>query len=151
MQAAWAINVTRKDLSLSAGSILHTERAAIEPGSLRITTLPRPWRGFLLASFLRRIPRDKGGVSERDRPMRRQRHFERIVAQENNQRDRIASLLETLRRSAVALEASIEDEERRTGKHDPSHFAYPIAARAMAQRHDNLKATIAVLERQIGA
>jgi septal ring factor EnvC (AmiA/AmiB activator) len=83
--------------------------------------------------------------------MRRERHFERIVARESNQRDRLAVLLESLRRSAVALEASIEDEEQRTGRSDPSHYAYPIVARAMAQRHDNLKATIAVLERQIGA
>ncbi len=81
--------------------------------------------------------------------MRRVRHFERIVARENNQRDRTAALLDSLRRSAVALEASIKDEEGRTGKYDPSHYAYPIAARAMAQRHDNLKATIAVLEQQI--
>jgi hypothetical protein len=44
------------------------------------------------------------------------------------------------------LEASIEDEEQRTGKRDPSHYAYPIAARAMAQRRDNLKETIAALE-----
>jgi hypothetical protein len=78
--------------------------------------------------------------------MRRVRHFERIVARENDQRDRTAALLESLRRSAVILEASIEDEEQRTGKRDPSHYAYPIAARAMAQRRDNLKETIAALE-----
>ena len=60
MQAAWAINVTRKDLSLSAGSILHTERAAIEPGSLRITTLPRPLAGLSLCA---EYERQLGGES----------------------------------------------------------------------------------------
>jgi septal ring factor EnvC (AmiA/AmiB activator) len=83
--------------------------------------------------------------------MRRQRHYERIVARENHQRDRLATLLESLRRSAVALEANIKDEEQRTGRRDPSHAAYPMVARAMVQQRDNLKATIATLELRLGA
>jgi hypothetical protein len=81
--------------------------------------------------------------------MRRKRQYERIVARENDERDRTAALLESLRSSAVALEADIKNEEQRTGNHDPAYFAYPIVARTMAQRRDNLEATIAVLEQRL--
>jgi hypothetical protein len=50
--------------------------------------------------------------------MKRSRHFETVVAQDSGQRDKLAALLESFRHSAMALEASIEGEERRTGKHD---------------------------------
>jgi hypothetical protein len=83
--------------------------------------------------------------------MRRKRHFEKIVARENDQRDRLAVLLESLRRDAGFLEANIADEEHRTGKRDPSHYSYPIRARTMVQRRDNLKATIAALELRLAA
>lgn len=81
--------------------------------------------------------------------MRRERHFEKIVGRENDERDGIAALLESLRRSAVALEASIEDEGQLAGRGDPSHYAYPIAAKAMAQRRDNLNTTIAALKQRL--
>jgi len=82
--------------------------------------------------------------------MKRRHHSETVVVQDSGRRDKLAALLESLRRSAVALEASIEDEERRTCNHDPAHYAYPIAARAWLKRRDNLKATIAVLEQRLG-
>jgi hypothetical protein len=82
--------------------------------------------------------------------MERRRHSETVVAQDRGQRNKLAALLESLRRSAVVLEASIEDEERRTGNHDSAHYAYPIVARTLSQRRDNLKATIAVLEQRLG-
>ena len=44
--------------------------------------------------------------------MKRRRHSETVVAQGNRQWDKLAALLESLRHSAVALEASIENEER---------------------------------------
>ena len=52
--------------------------------------------------------------------MKRRRHSETVVAQGNRQWDKLAALLESLRHSAVALEASIENEEHRTGKRDRS-------------------------------
>jgi hypothetical protein len=83
--------------------------------------------------------------------MRRKRHFEKIVARENDQRERLAVLLESLRHDAGFLEANIAHEEYRTGRRDPSHYSYPIAARTMVQRRDNLKATIAALEQRLSA
>jgi hypothetical protein len=81
--------------------------------------------------------------------MKRIRHSGTVVTRAGGPRDKLTALLENLRRSAVALEVSIEDEERRTGNHDPAHYAYPIIARALLQRRDNLKATIAVLEQRL--
>jgi hypothetical protein len=72
--------------------------------------------------------------------------FEKVV-QQDGLREKVAALLERLRRSAAALETGVEDEEHRAGNHDPAHYAYPIMARVLSQRRDNLKATIAVLER----
>jgi hypothetical protein len=81
--------------------------------------------------------------------MKHKRYSETIVAQDSGQRDKLAALLESLRHSATILEVSIADEERRTGKHDRSHYAYSIEARAWLSRLSNLKATIEVLEQRL--
>ena len=81
--------------------------------------------------------------------MKSSRHSETVVVEDSRQRDKSAALLESLRHDAVALEVSIQDEELRTGMHDPSHYAYPVAARMMVERRDNLKATIATLEQRL--
>ena len=81
--------------------------------------------------------------------MKRRCHSETVVAQDSGKRDKLTALLESLRHSAMALETSIKDEERRTGKRDPAHYTYSIAARTWLERCDNLKATIAVLEQQL--
>ena len=52
-------------------------------------------------------------------------------------------------RMAKTLEADIRAEEDRTGVHDARHFAYSTCARAMTQRRDNLKRSIAELRRQL--
>ena len=82
--------------------------------------------------------------------MKHERHFETSAVRDNKQRDGLTALLENLRHIVGALESSIQNEEHRTGKHDPSHSDYPIAASTMAQRRDNLKTTIAVLEQRLG-
>jgi hypothetical protein len=81
--------------------------------------------------------------------MKRRRHSETVVAPDNRERDKLIALLGSLRRTAVALEANIKEEERQTGKHDTAHYAYPITARAWSQQRDNLNVTIAVLEQRL--
>jgi hypothetical protein len=44
-------------------------------------------------------------------------------------------------RSIMALDRSIEIELERTGIRDRSHYAYPMSAKAMETRRDNLKST----------
>ena len=81
--------------------------------------------------------------------MQLQHRFETVTSQDEHHRCRLTDLLDRLRNTAQALELSIEKEQRRTGKTDPSHYTYPIKASAWAQRRDNLKATIALLERHL--
>ena len=48
-------------------------------------------------------------------------------------------------RGLLALQLSIEAELKSVWIRDPSHFAFPITARVLVARRDNLKATIAAL------
>jgi hypothetical protein len=57
----------------------------------------------------------------------------------------IRTMIERLDRAVSSLESNIGAELARARVRDPSHFAYPIPARAMAARRDNLNATIAML------
>ena len=81
--------------------------------------------------------------------MKHRCHSETVVVPDNRERDKLIALLASLRRTAVALETSIEQEERQTGNHDTAHYAYPITARAWSQQRDNLNSTIAVLEQRL--
>jgi hypothetical protein len=51
-----------------------------------------------------------------------------------------------LDRSVQFLNCDIRTEEERARISDPSDVAYPILARTLAARRDNLKATVAALE-----
>ncbi|MTI16635.1 flagellar export protein FliJ [Rhodobacteraceae bacterium RKSG542] len=50
----------------------------------------------------------------------------------------IETMLLDFDRMAQELNSQIEDEQKRVGIDDVSHFAYPTFARAAAQRRDNL-------------
>lgn len=68
-----------------------------------------------------------------------------------NQREamQIRAMIATLDRSVLNLNADIDVELQRARVRDPSHFAFPISARTMIARRDNLKATIAALSEQL--
>jgi hypothetical protein len=71
--------------------------------------------------------------------------------------------IDTKKRTAMRLRATIADFERELANldlsisselalarvRDPSHFAYPISARMMKARHENLKATVAALSERL--
>ena len=58
----------------------------------------------------------------------------------------IATLIESLLRSVELLTVDIEHEEIRAGVRDLSNPTYPVLARSLRARRDNIGATVAMLE-----
>lgn len=65
------------------------------------------------------------------------------------QEAKVKELIRDLDRVVRILEVDIATEEARAGVSDPCNGAYPILARKMMARRDNLKETIAALERRL--
>jgi hypothetical protein len=63
----------------------------------------------------------------------------------------IGALIVDLGRRAQLLEDDIAAEEERARVFNRSDAAYPIAARILAVRRENVKATIATLEKQLAS
>ena len=59
---------------------------------------------------------------------------------------RIATLIAYLTRTADILSADIEHEETRAGVRDLADPAYPVLARSLMERRENVGATIGSLE-----
>ena len=59
---------------------------------------------------------------------------------------KIATLIGSLWRSVALLTVDIEHEEARAGVRDLSDPAYPVLARSLRVRRENIGATIAMLE-----
>ena len=64
---------------------------------------------------------------------------------------KLQALINDLRWRVQLLDADIQDEEKRTGISNVSNTAYPIVARNLRTRRDNLLATITTLEIETGA
>jgi hypothetical protein len=62
---------------------------------------------------------------------------------------RIATLIGDLSRSVEILTADIEHEEMRFGARDLADPNYPVLARNLRARRENLEATIGLLETQV--
>jgi hypothetical protein len=58
----------------------------------------------------------------------------------------IATLIGSLSRSVALLTVDIEHEEARTGVRDLADPAYPVLARSLRVRRENIRVTIASLE-----
>ena len=69
----------------------------------------------------------------------------------NAQREatQIGTMLSDLDRTIQLLECDIALYETNARVKDSAYFGYPIAARTMAARRDNLKMTVALLERRL--
>ena len=80
--------------------------------------------------------------------MNHPRHFDTRAA---SQREAalIWKMVGELERTVRLLDCSINTEEERVRISDRSDARYPILARMMATRRDNLKDTIAALERRL--
>jgi len=66
-------------------------------------------------------------------------------------RFQIATLIESLLRSVELLTIDIEHEEARTGVRDLSDPTYPVLARSLRSRRDNIRATLASLRASVHA
>jgi hypothetical protein len=62
---------------------------------------------------------------------------------------KLRALVANLLLQVQFLDADIKDEERRMGIFDVTDVAYPLLARNLRARRDNLLATIRVLEGQL--
>jgi hypothetical protein len=81
--------------------------------------------------------------------MKMQRHFE--IENETALRElaHIRTMITDLDRTVQILACEILTEEERALVSDPADVAYPILARVMRVRRDNLKVTIALLEQRL--
>jgi phage shock protein A len=80
--------------------------------------------------------------------MKHQRHFDTSEAAQR-EAAQIKKMIGDLDRSVQLLNADIAAEEERTRISDRSDIAYPILARMLAIRRDNLEDTITALERRL--
>ena len=71
------------------------------------------------------------------------------VDEKRRQVTQIETMIADFSRMAEELNRQIEDEERRVGVTDVTHFAYPTFAKAAMQRRDNLNGSIADLQTQL--
>jgi hypothetical protein len=81
--------------------------------------------------------------------MKHQRHFD-VSDVAFREAQRIRTLIADLDRLVQILDCNIVSEEERAGVADRSEAAYPMLARTLAARRDNLRGTVAALERRLG-
>ena len=81
--------------------------------------------------------------------MKHQRHFERAIAGRGALQ--IGELIADLDRIVHMLNSDIAAEEERAQVFERCQLEYPILARMLAARRDNLMSTIAALERRLAA
>jgi hypothetical protein len=81
--------------------------------------------------------------------LREESRKQRQIVADQREAMQIRAMIATLDRSVLNLDADIDAELQWARIRDPSHFAFPIAARTMIARRDNLKATIAALSERL--
>jgi hypothetical protein len=64
---------------------------------------------------------------------------------------RLRMMIASIERDIANLDASINSELELARIRKPFHFAYPIAARTMQARRENLKATVAALSDRLAS
>lgn len=81
--------------------------------------------------------------------MKHQPHFEIARATVLREAAVIRGMMDDLNRAVCLLDCDIATEEEHARISDRSNSAYPILARTLAARRDNLRDTIAALERRL--
>jgi ABC-type transporter Mla subunit MlaD len=81
--------------------------------------------------------------------MKHRRHFENATASREAAQTR--TLIADIDRIVQILNGDIAAEEEQAGVFDQSLADYPIFARTLAARRDNLRNTIAALEQRLAA
>ena len=80
--------------------------------------------------------------------MKHQRHFENATAREAAQ---TRTLIADLERIVQIIDSDIASQEEQAPVSDRSQADYPIVAKTLAARRDNLRHTIAALEQRLAA
>ena len=83
--------------------------------------------------------------------MKHQRHFGSATVISLRKVAQISALISDLDRRVQILDCSIAAEEERARVFGPSDAAYPILARTLTARRNNLKETIAALEKRLAS
>jgi hypothetical protein len=81
--------------------------------------------------------------------MRMQRHFGTANAIAHREAAVITAMMDDLRRIVEILDFDVATEEERARVFDRSDALYPILARTLAARRDNLKLTVAALGQRL--
>jgi hypothetical protein len=81
--------------------------------------------------------------------MKHQRHFGSASDVRLTEVARLSALISDLDSDVRILNCEIATEEERARVSDSSDAAYPMVARTLAARRDNLRHTIAALEQQV--
>ena len=81
--------------------------------------------------------------------MKHQRHFERASDATSREAAQISKMICDLDRLVRILDCDIATEEERARIFDRSDAAYPMLARTLATRRDNLRGTVAALEKRL--
>ncbi len=82
--------------------------------------------------------------------MKHKRHFE-IDRTAVREATTIGAMISDMQRAVELLDSSVSAEEERTRFRDRADSRYPILARQLAARRDNLKVTIAALEARLSS
>jgi hypothetical protein len=83
--------------------------------------------------------------------MKHARHFENVSRTAVREAACIGNMIADLRRIVEILDCDVVTEEKSSHICDRSDARYPILARQLAARRDNLKLTIAALEARLGS
>ena len=83
-------------------------------------------------------------VQTKKRAIEERRRLAMIDALQRN-REQTEAVVKDLKNAAILLEQSIESELQDSPTRDPDDVAFPMTARALMARRDNLRATIAAL------
>jgi len=83
--------------------------------------------------------------------MKHQRHFERASDATSREAAQISKMISDLDRLVQIIACDIATEEERARVFDRSDAAYPILARVLAARRDNLMDTITALEQRLSS
>jgi septation ring formation regulator EzrA len=81
--------------------------------------------------------------------MKHQRHFKRATDATSREAAQISKMICDLDRLVRILDCDIATEEERARIFDRSDAAYPMLARTLATRRDNLRGTVAALEKRL--
>jgi hypothetical protein len=83
--------------------------------------------------------------------MKHARHFENVNRTSVREAECIGTMIADMRRVVQVLDCDVRTEEERSRIFDRSDANYPMLARTLAARRENLKATIAALEARLSS